>query len=82
MRPGFHAEAAGFAAPGGSFAAQGAGGVEIWWLAPTRERRLPIGQLRRRKGPRVPLRLLRADRTFPDGSAELVYAPGEPGPGH
>jgi dihydrofolate reductase len=27
--------------------------------------------------PRVPLRLLRADRTFPDGSAELVYAPGE-----
>jgi dihydrofolate reductase len=27
--------------------------------------------------PRVALRLLRADRTFPDGSAELVYAPGE-----
>jgi dihydrofolate reductase len=27
--------------------------------------------------PRVPLRLLRADRVFPDGSAELVYAPGE-----
>jgi len=26
--------------------------------------------------PAVPLRLLRADRTFPDGSAELVYAPG------
>jgi dihydrofolate reductase len=26
--------------------------------------------------PPVPLRLLRADRTFPDGSAELVYAPG------
>lgn len=24
--------------------------------------------------PRLPLRLLRADRTFPDGSAELVYA--------
>ena len=24
----------------------------------------------------VPLRLLRADRIFPDGSAELVYAPG------
>jgi len=32
--------------------------------------------------PRVPLRLLRADRTFPDGSAELVYAPGEPDHGH
>jgi hypothetical protein len=29
----------------------------------------------------MPLRLLRADRTFPDGSAELVYAPGEPDPG-
>jgi hypothetical protein len=28
--------------------------------------------------PAVPLRLLRADRTFPDGSAELVYAPGQP----
>jgi dihydrofolate reductase len=28
--------------------------------------------------PPVPLRLLRADRTFPDGSAELVYAPGPP----
>ena len=26
--------------------------------------------------PRMPLRLLRAERTFPDGSAELVYAPG------
>ena len=26
--------------------------------------------------PSVPLRLLRADRTFPDGSAEVVYAPG------
>ena len=25
--------------------------------------------------PPVPLTLLRADRTFPDGSAELVYAP-------
>ncbi len=25
--------------------------------------------------PRMPLRLVRADRTFPDGSAELVYAP-------
>jgi dihydrofolate reductase len=25
--------------------------------------------------PRVPLRLLRADRVFPDGSAELVYRP-------
>jgi dihydrofolate reductase len=35
-----------------------------------------------RSAPRVPLRLLRADRTFPDGSAELVYAPGEPDPGH
>ena len=35
-----------------------------------------------RPAPRVPLRLLRADRTFPDGSAELVYAPGEPDPGH
>jgi hypothetical protein len=34
------------------------------------------------QGARVPLRLLRADRTFPDGSAELVYAPGEPDPGH
>jgi dihydrofolate reductase len=31
--------------------------------------------------PQVPLRLLRADRVFPDGSAELVYAPGEPGHG-
>jgi dihydrofolate reductase len=29
----------------------------------------------------VPLRLLRADRVFPDGSAELSYAPGEPGRG-
>jgi hypothetical protein len=29
----------------------------------------------------VPLRLLRADRTFPDGSAELVYAPVNPIPG-
>ncbi len=28
------------------------------------------------------LRLLRADRAFPGGSAELVYAPGEPDPGH
>lgn len=28
----------------------------------------------------VPLRLLRADRSFPDGSVELVYAPGEPDP--
>jgi dihydrofolate reductase len=28
--------------------------------------------------PAVPLRLLRADRTFPDGSAELVYAPARP----
>jgi dihydrofolate reductase len=27
--------------------------------------------------PAMPLRLLRADRTFPDGSVELVYAPGE-----
>jgi hypothetical protein len=27
--------------------------------------------------PAVPLRLLRADRIFPDGSAELVYAPGK-----
>ena len=26
--------------------------------------------------PSVPMRLLRADRTFPDGSAELVYATG------
>jgi len=26
--------------------------------------------------PAVPLRLLRADRRFPDGSVELVYAPG------
>jgi dihydrofolate reductase len=26
--------------------------------------------------PSAPLRLLRAERTFPDGSAELVYAPG------
>ncbi len=26
--------------------------------------------------PALPLRLLRADRIFPDGSAELVYAPG------
>jgi dihydrofolate reductase len=26
--------------------------------------------------PQVPLTLLRADRTFPDGSAELVYRPG------
>ncbi len=25
--------------------------------------------------PAVPLTLLRADRTFPDGSAELVYTP-------
>jgi hypothetical protein len=25
--------------------------------------------------PPVPLTLLRADRTFPDGSAELVYTP-------
>jgi len=24
----------------------------------------------------VPLRLLRSDRTFPDGSVELVYEPG------
>jgi dihydrofolate reductase len=32
--------------------------------------------------PPVPLRLLRADRVFPDGSAELVYAPGEPGYEH
>jgi hypothetical protein len=28
--------------------------------------------------PPVPLRLLRADRVFPDGSVELSYAPGEP----
>jgi dihydrofolate reductase len=34
-----------------------------------------------RSAPRVPLRLLRADRTFRDGSAELVYAPGEPDSG-
>jgi hypothetical protein len=27
--------------------------------------------------PGLPLRLLRADRIFPDGSAELVYAPGK-----
>ena len=26
--------------------------------------------------PALPLRLLRADRVFPDGSAELVYTPG------
>ena len=35
-----------------------------------------------RSAPRVPLRLLRADRTFPDGSTELVYASGEPDLGH
>ena len=35
-----------------------------------------------RSVPPVPLRLLRADRVFPDGSAELVYAPGEPDRGH
>jgi hypothetical protein len=35
-----------------------------------------------RSAPPVPLRLLRADRVFPDGSAELSYAPGEPGRGH
>jgi dihydrofolate reductase len=34
-----------------------------------------------RSAPQVPLRLLRAGRVFPDGSAELVYAPGEPGHG-
>lgn len=28
-----------------------------------------------RGAPPVPLTLLRADRTFPDGSAELIYAP-------
>jgi hypothetical protein len=27
-------------------------------------------------------RLLRADRTFRDDSGDLVYAPGEPDPGH
>ncbi|HUB23394.1 MAG TPA: hypothetical protein VMA97_13435 [Streptosporangiaceae bacterium] len=32
-------------------------------------------------GLQVPPRLLRADRVFPDGSAELSYAPGEPGRG-
>jgi dihydrofolate reductase len=26
--------------------------------------------------PQVPLRLLRSERAFPDGSAELIYAPG------
>ena len=26
--------------------------------------------------PRMPLRLVRNDRTFPDGSVELIYAPG------
>lgn len=26
--------------------------------------------------PRIPLRLVRNDRTFPDGSVELIYAPG------
>jgi len=31
-----------------------------------------------RSAPSVPLRLLHADRVFPDGSAELIYAPGEP----
>ena len=30
-----------------------------------------------RAAPTVPLRLLRADRIFPDGSAELVYVPGK-----
>jgi len=25
-----------------------------------------------------PVRLRHADRVFPDGSAELIYAPGEP----
>lgn len=35
-----------------------------------------------RSAPPVPLRLLRGDRVFPDGSAELVYAPGEPGCEH
>jgi dihydrofolate reductase len=30
-----------------------------------------------RPAPPVPLRLLRADRIFPDGSAELVYVPGK-----
>jgi dihydrofolate reductase len=30
-----------------------------------------------RTAPAVPLRLLRSDRIFPDGSAELVYAPGK-----
>lgn len=34
-----------------------------------------------RSAPPVRLRLLRADRIFADGSAELVYAPGEPGSG-
>jgi hypothetical protein len=31
-----------------------------------------------RPAPPVPLHLLRADRVFPDGSVELIYAPGEP----
>ena len=44
-----------------------------------RTRGLPLWP---RPAPRVPLQLLRANRTFPDGSAELVYAPGEPDPGH
>ena len=30
-----------------------------------------------RSAPAVPLRLLRADGVFPDGSAELVYVPGK-----
>jgi dihydrofolate reductase len=34
-----------------------------------------------RQAPPLPLRLLSAGRTFPDGTAELVYAMGEAGPG-
>jgi hypothetical protein len=37
--------------------------------------RIPLSP---RSAPAVPLRLLRADRAFPDGSAKLIYAPGEP----
>lgn len=29
-----------------------------------------------------PLPLLRSDHVFPDGSADLIYAAGEPGCGH
>jgi dihydrofolate reductase len=41
---------------------------------------LSAGTLSASTGPQAPLRLLRSDRTFPDGSAELVYAVGPAGP--